>query len=377
MIQTYSPTIRRKEMEAVLTCMVDEKIGPGEQTIRLIQAVKEYTGCDGAVALRSPSVALEYALNALALPKDSPVMISALAPVWQIVTLERLGYKALVLDVVEESGLVTPEIVENGIKNGGRLLILTESMGILPDIKAILSLGVPVIEDISQSALSYYPPDEEDEASSKEKKESQESNAEQSGAADSSVQKEMPKGKRAGMYGVYSIFGMEDKDIVTAGGGAVLMAPARRDWSVLKKLTDAAPSTDIIPDMNAALAFVELKEFERNEKTRRELFSLYSRAIMSGRHRTYVRGQDYLSTIYSFPLVLNSGFKDVKAYAQKKGIEIRQAYENSVIAFKQEEIAPSCLCANSLLLRCAMFPLYPRLGQKDVAGIVKVLSSLP
>ena len=129
-------------------------------------------------------------------------------------------------------------------------------------------------------------------------------------------------------------------------------------------------------DMNAALAYVELKEFARNEKTRRELFALYSRAVMSGRHKTFTRGENGLSTIYSFPLVLNSGFKDAKAYAQKKNIEIRQAYENSIIALRQEEIAKKCICANSLLLRCAAFPLYPRLGQKDAAQIVKVLSTL-
>jgi dTDP-4-amino-4,6-dideoxygalactose transaminase len=28
-IEIYSPTIRRKEMDAVLTAMVEEKIGPG------------------------------------------------------------------------------------------------------------------------------------------------------------------------------------------------------------------------------------------------------------------------------------------------------------------------------------------------------------
>ena len=370
MIQTYSPTIRRKEMEAVLTCMVDEKIGPGDQTARLVQAVKEYTGCDGAVALRSPSVALEYALKALDLPKESLIMLSALAPAWQIVTVERLGYKPLVLDVVEDTGLVTPEILEEGIKNGGKLIVLTESMGVLPDIKAILALGIPVIEDISQSALSFYPAEKENEGEGEEGK-----NQEEKGQEDG--QKEEPLGKRAGMYGVYTIFGMEDRDIITAGGGAVLMAPCRREWIVLKKLAEEAPSTDIMPDMNAALAFVELKEFDRNEKTRMEIFNLYSRAIASGRHKTFVRALDKGSTIYSFPLVLNSGFKDAKAYAQKKGIEIRQAYENSIVALRQEEIAPSCLCANSLLLRCAMFPLYPRLGQKDVSLMVKVLSSLP
>ena len=60
MIQTFSSTIRRKEMDAVLTCMVDEKIGPGELNTRLIQTVKEFTGCDGAAAFRSPAIAFSY-----------------------------------------------------------------------------------------------------------------------------------------------------------------------------------------------------------------------------------------------------------------------------------------------------------------------------
>ena len=71
MIQTYSTTIRRKEMDAVLTCMVDEKIGPGELNARLIQTVKEFTKCDGAVALRSPAIA--SALRLLPEP-DSPTI---------------------------------------------------------------------------------------------------------------------------------------------------------------------------------------------------------------------------------------------------------------------------------------------------------------
>ncbi len=337
-------------MEAVLTCMVDEHLGPGESALRLMQSVKETIGCDGCIALRSPSLALEYVLKALELPVDGGVMLSALAPAWQLLTVEKLGYKPMVLDVAEETGLVTVEAAEKAMKEGGRLLVLTESMGVLPDIKAFLSLGIPIIEDISQSALARYP------------------------SEDGDAQK---PGKRAGMYGLYTIFGMEDRDIITAGGGAVLFAPGRREWIILKRLADAAPSTDLMPDMNAALAQVELKEYERNEAVRRELFALYSRAILSGRHKTYVRASDDGSTVYSFPLVLNAGFKDVKAYAQKKGIEVRQAYENSVIALRQETLAPNCICANSLLLRCALFPLYPRLGKKDAERIVKVLSSLP
>lgn len=367
MIRTYSSTIRRKEMEAVLTCMVDEKIGPGELNERLIQTVKEYTGCDGAVALRSSALALEYALKAAAIPSEAGIMMSALAPSWQILTVEKLGFKPIVLDVTEESGQITPSYVEEGIKKGGRALILTETMGILPDIKAFLAFGIPVIEDISQSALSYYPLDENSEEGQKALK------AQAAAGPDAPE----PKGRRSGMYGMYTILGMEDRDIITSGGGAVLLAPSRREWIVLKHIMENAPSTDILPDMNSALAFVEIKEFARNEASRRELFNIYSRAIMSGKHKTFVRANDDGSTIYSFPLVLNSGFRDVKNYAQKKDIEIRPAFENSIIALRQEALQSECICANSLLLRCALFPLYPRLGQKDVQRIVKILSTLP
>ncbi len=356
-------------MEAVLTCMVDEKIGPGEMSSRLVQLVKEKTRCDGAVALRSPAVALEYALKALELPAGSMVMLSALAPSWQIVTVERLGYQGMVLDVEESTGLVPLKNVEEAVAAGGKVLVLAETMGILPDIRPYLYLGIPIIEDVSQSAMSHYPEEETENPGGAETKPSAED--------ESNPEKAEPKGKVAGMYGCYAIMGMEDRDIITGGGGAVLFAPTRKDWSMLKRYTDVAPTTDLMPDMNAALAMVELKEFHRNEESRQALYALFSRAIMSGRHKTFTRAGDFGSTVYSFPLVLNSGFKDVKAYAQKKGIEICQAFENSIIAYRNEELSPKCVCANSLFMRCALFPLYPRLGQKDAERIVKVLSSLP
>ncbi len=395
MIQTYSPTIRRKEMEAVLTCMVDEKIGPGDMNAKLVSAAKDMMGFDGALALRSPAIAIEYILNVLDVPKGSSIVISALAPSYQAIAIEKLGYVPEIVDVTENTGLMNFDCVAEAVKSGARLVILSESMGILPEIKKYLELNVPVIEDISQSAFAYYPGDDEGSEMQESAGVKQEPGfeAESSGSenenkaasendSESSVQQEklddaQNYGKRAGMYGVYAIMGMESTDIITSGGGALLIAPSRREWIALKHYAENCPETDILPDMNASLGYVEIKEFNRNEKTRKDLFALYSRAVMSGRHKTFIRGNDGLSTVYGFPLVLNSGFKDAKSYAQKKNIEIRYAYENSVIALRQELLSSKCICANSLLLRCAMFPLYPRLGQKDATMIVKVLSSLP
>jgi dTDP-4-amino-4,6-dideoxygalactose transaminase len=377
MIQTFSSTIRRKEMDAVLTCMVDEKIGPGELNTRFIQTVKEFTGCEGAAAFRSPQIALSYALRALDLEKGSGIMISALAPSWQYVAVEALGYKPVVLDVSEATGLVTAEIAEAAMKNGSRLLILHETMGIVPeDIEKIIALGIPVIEDISQSVGAVVPLSSEEESEGVSVKKTPEPASGTDGSSVSSAGMEI-SGEKAGSFGIYTILGLEEHDTITAGGGAVLMAPGRREWIVLKKYTDEASRTDILPDINSALAWIQIKEFNRNEESRKNLFALYQNSLMSGKHKTYLRASDNGSTIWSFPVVLASGFKDVKQYAARKDIDVRFAYEDSVIARHEEELSSSCKHAKSLLFRCALFPLYPRLTSAYANKIIKVLGTLP
>lgn len=350
MIQTYSTTIRRKEMDAVLTCMVDEKIGPGELNAKLITQIKEFIKCDGAIALRSPAIALNYALMSMGLESGSKVMVSALAPAWQYQSLVSLGFEPLVLDVDELNGLVNEQIISEGIKQGGKVLLLHETEGILPNLEEIVKLGVPIIEDISQSAGSAFSMTGDDGSATLQ--------------------------KMAGTFGVYSILGLEEKDVITAGGGAVLISPGRREWIVLKKYVDEAPLTDLLPDINAALAWVQVKEFARNEKTRKELFAMYQQACFIGRHRMYARENENGSTACSFPLVLSSSYKDVKQYAAKKDIEINLAYENSIIALK-DELSETCIHAKSLYLRCVHIPLYPRLTHAESSKIIKVLSSLP
>ena len=350
MIQTYSTTIRRKEMDAVLTCMVDEKIGPGELNAKLITQIKEFIKCDGAVALRSPAIALKYALMSMGLEANSKVMVSALAPAWQYQSLVSMGFEPLVLDVDEINGLVNEQIINEGIKQGGKVLLLHETEGILPNLDKIVKLGVPIIEDVSQSAGSAFSMIGEDDSAQQQ--------------------------KMAGTFGVYSILGLEERDVITAGGGAVLISPGRREWIVLKKYVDEAPLTDLLPDINAALAWVQVKEFARNEKTRKELFAMYQQACFIGRHKMYARENENGSTACSFPLVLSSSYKDVKQYAAKKDIEINLAYENSIIALK-DELSETCIHAKSLYLRCVHIPLYPRLTHAESSKIIKVLSSLP
>jgi dTDP-4-amino-4,6-dideoxygalactose transaminase len=356
MIHTFSSTIRRKEMDAVLTCMVDEKVGPGDISKRLIHTAGEFFGIEGVAALRSPSLALSFALQALDIPAESGIVISALAPAWHYAAVLQCGYKPVVIDVSPDTAHLPLESVTDAIKNGARLILLFEPLGSIPNMEPLIALGIPIIEDISQSAGSTFT-----EA-------------------------------RAGTFGVFAILGLEEHDAITAGGGAVLLAAKKRDALPLKKLIEGtlddsknvlppqgsrgALNVDLLPDINSALAFVQLKEFAKNETRRKELYDSYTEPLMQSRHKMIPVDDGCERAAYCFAVVLTSGYKDVKQYAAKRGIEIEQAFSSSV-SNVYTQAAETCINARSLVLRTALFPLYPRLTNQESRTVKKVLSTLP
>lgn len=324
-------------MNAVLTCMVDEKIGPGEMNKRLIALVLEKFDAAAAQSFRSPARALVYALDALDVPKDSSVMISALAPAWHYIEILRRGNTPLVLDVDVHTGLVTPAAVAQGMQDGGRVLVLHHTLGLTSDMDGFLACGVPIIEDISRCA----------------------------GAAQN--------GKKYGCFGTFAILGLEEKDMLTAGGGAVLFAHERRNAAVLNR-RKPVPDTDLLPDINAALAFVQVKQMSKNAEIRAEMYRLYTQALSSGRHKTPPVPED--GAVYSFPVVFERGSGDARKYAARKGVLTEPAFSGAVIDYLGEDEArfPH---ARSLFLRSVLFPLYPRLGSVNAHKVAKIIASLP
>ena len=77
-----------------------------------------------------------------------------------------------------------------------------------------------------------------------------------------------------------------------------------------------------------------------------------------------------------FRLSWKSGLKEVRQYTNRKEIAIESAYAGTVAESLGEDL-PGCINAKSLLMRCVLFPLYPRLGSSNAAKIAKVLATLP
>ncbi len=230
-IEIYSPTIRRKEMDAVLTAMVEDRIGPGERSRLLLQTAKEHIRFDYALALRSPVTALRLALKALELKDGDGVLISALSPRYYAQTIADLRLVPLYCDVSYSFPCISRESVEKAImvKPSGvepRCIILHHTLGFVPDAASIADLGIPIIEDISQS---YSPPQEQAEGA----------NEKLSGEAAAPLGAPPPSAASVQtVCGVFAILGLEERDMLTAGGGAILFAMNRRDGQMLRALSN-------------------------------------------------------------------------------------------------------------------------------------------
>lgn len=338
-IYPYSPTIRRKEMDSVLTAMVQEQVGPGHLSGKLIQAAKEYLGFDYAVALRSPATALHLALQALDLSQGRSVLISALSPWYYKAVLDDLRVVPVYVDVSEGYCVPDPEAFQKALSPDVGAIILNHTLGYVPDVPAICSFGVPVIEDLSRSFGANW------------------------------------LDRKVGTFGVLSILGMEERDVLTSGGGALLIANARREGSVLRKYS-TLPNEYLLPDLNSALGLVQFKEAERNYQRRKEIASVYAQTLVQTRHRRPIQPGDADYNNYSFPVILESGVKEVFSYATKKDVQLELAFADTIVA-RQEGMSVQCPNAVSLALRTALFPLYPRLGTDQVARVAKVLATLP
>ena len=96
----------------------------------------------------------------------------------------------------------------------------------------------------------------------------------------------------------------------------------------------------------------------------------------AARHKTLAQTGGGVPSFYSFPVALASSANDARQYAAKQGIRTGAAFADSVAALLGDGLE-GCRNARSLLLRCLLFPLYPRLGSKNVEKIAKVLRSLP
>ncbi|MDC7228539.1 MAG: DegT/DnrJ/EryC1/StrS family aminotransferase [Spirochaetales bacterium] len=338
-ISVFKPSIKRREMDAVLNCMVSDRIGFGKSASQLVKDLSDFLGLKGGHAFKEYYRAIKTAVEALGLEPGDSVIVSALAPQLYIMVLKDLGLEPLIADVDPDSSLIDIELVESAAEDA-KAIIVNYEMGFVPDIARIAETGLAVIEDISM-------------------------------ALGASIDEQ-----KAGSFGRFTVINMDEDGLITTGGGAAVLASSRKDVRALNAVAGNLHQSVFLPDMNASLGIVQLKNITEYLESRLEIADIFTKSLMRSRHKKLTQKGDAMNVYYSFPVVLDTGIHEVSAYARKKNILTETSFSGSIAAYS-EEVQASCPNAKKLLLRCINFPLYPMLGKSNISIISRVLSSLP
>ncbi|MBU0927226.1 MAG: DegT/DnrJ/EryC1/StrS family aminotransferase [Spirochaetes bacterium] len=327
-------------MDSVLNCLVTDRLSPGDFGDRFMKAAKDRFGFDYGLALRSPMVALDVAVSCLGLVAGDAIALSALSHAWVHKVIAARGLRPVWLDIDPATAAVTTEALDRVSSEGSKAFYLAEPWGVMPDPASLIDLGVPIIEDATYSIGAR--------------------------AGES----------RAGFLGTFTILGLEPASSITAGGGALLYAPGRREAQPLRNALDGLLQEERMSDMNAALALSQLKDIEKFIEKRRELSELYAQSLARAHRRPLAPACECEPSNFGCVVVLESGVKDVRAYAKKKDVDTVMAFEDTCAAagITPEGVCPS---AASLVNRSVAFPMSQRIGKIAAQKIAKVLATLP
>jgi perosamine synthetase len=339
-VPVFRPTVKRKDMGSVLSCIVSDKIGPGEISRELVTRACHVLGHAGGVTLGNPYIALSVALEALGVGASDSVILPALAPALWLRVLQDRGITALVSDVEPESGVIDPQQASLLAQKGAKAILVPHTLGLVSDVDGLKALGIPIVEDASQGL--------------------------------GGKRGDVPCGGSTEIC----MISLDPESIVTCGGGALLLAKTKQLSGALRRIQESSPLNSPLADMNAALGISQFAALESFVAVRREIAVFFAQALIKSRHKPLLQKVDADNVLSSFPVALADGMKEARQYAIKKGVDTVPAFGASIAAL-EDSPAAHCVNARSLVLRCLLFPLYPMLGKRDVEAVSRVLATLP
>ncbi len=338
-IPIFKPYIKRKDMDAVLSCMVSDSLEAGDYSLELIEELKRSCRSRACFLFREYERSITLALEALSLQEGQEFILSPLAPISYLRVVLALGLRPVFVDIDPRRGVFDLEDVLDRVGKQTGAILLSPPFGYQWDFEGWEDPGVPVIEDITANFGS------------------------------------LRQGVRAGQRGDLVLMRLEAPDLITAGGGTALLVSRESLVPVVENLASRYDPSIYLSDMNAALGLMQARGFEKNFEVRDEIYQLFLSSLQKSHHSSLVEDEQERRARPSFPVIVKGSRKEVQGYAQKRGVQTALAFRGCCLEAKGD-YGP-CSQAEALVLSCVLFPLYPSLGKTNVEGIVKVLATLP
>lgn len=339
-IVSSKPTITRKDLEGVLDCLINDELTNGKTLKTFENEVSSVVELKYALATNSLLSAYYLCFKALDIDSESEVIIPSLFHQAPLGALSIAGGKPVLVDCAENSLFPSVDDIKSKITDKTKAIITGHLFGFHADISEILTLQVPVIEDISHSIGTEY--------------------------------NDEPVGKK----GSIAVTAFSPSMILTTGNGGMALTNNSRYYSTMKELRGTADRISLdcsMTDFQAAMGLTQLMKLKSLLKRRKEIAKIYSDALRITQHKQIVPYNENFA-YQSFPVLINAPSDKIIKYWKKNGIEIVKSIESPLHLLMGEKgfDYPN---SDRIAKKLYSLPVYPTLTKKEIEKISKALSS--
>lgn len=339
MIPHSRPSLSRNDRAAVAKVLCSGQIAKSREAEALEGAFERVFSFVSAFAVPSGTAALHLALLALRVGPGDEVIIPTHVCTALLNAVRYTGAQEVLVDVGED-GNIDPGCVKRAMTRRTKAVIAAHMWGAPADMKALVKLGVPVIEDCAQ-------------------------------AIGASIE-----GKQVGTFGVLSVFSFYATKMITSGEGGLIGSGDRQLMSRARDLADYDHQRTYemrfnykITDMQAALALSQFRCLERFVCSRRRMAARYACFFPSLLPLT--EGAE--PVFYRYVVRTAKNAERVIKGAKAKKVFIERPLFRSLHQYLGQKGFP---VSDALMSSCVSLPFYPSLTAVEEKRVIDVARSL-
>lgn len=337
------PTIDDAEIAAVSTVLRSQNIAQGRQVSLFEEALSRLIGVREAVATSSGTASLHLALFALDIGENDEVVIPSFVCTALLNAVRLVRAVPVIADINSNSFNIDVHDIRRCLTKRTKAVIVPHMFGLPADIREIVSLGVPVIEDCAQSIGS------------------------RSGQS------------YTGSFGVLSVFSFYATKVICTGEGGMVAGSDSRLLAKIRDFRDYDEKGDWalrynykLTDMQAAMGLTQLSKLPGMIRRRREIAALYDENLR-GCPVILPSCPPEKEHIY-FRYVLRTGkSREVLDGCRKKGISCRRPVFEPLHHCGSNAACPE---AEAAFGESVSIPIYPSLGDPEAVMISETIREI-
>ena len=349
------PTLTKKDKISFKKLAVLD-IFSGETIKKFENRFARYIERKYAISTNSGTSALHLALLALDIKENDEVICPSYTCVALLNAISYVKAEAKLVDCnfnVEKGDFnISLLDLKNKISSKTKAIIVPHMFGFPAEIEKIIKLGIPVIEDATQSLGGEY------------------------------------LGKKLGSYGAISIFSVHSSKMMTTGTGGVFVTDSENlykkakffgdyESTIVEQRLKKPDSYNVqynykISDLNVYLGISQLDQLNQFVKKRKSIAGIYSKAL-NGSAKLPVLSKENI--FWRYVIKIDKNPIDVIKEATKYGIEIGRGVYPPLHQYLKinDELFKNTKKAISQLIA---LPIYPSLTDKEINYLIKVLKKI-